>query len=57
MKEERMYVKSVICGKGILMKKLDIKGRGRMGIIKVPKCSIKVQLEEKSTQEFFKMNL
>ena len=55
--EDRLFVKSVICGKGILMKKIDIKGRGRMGIIHVPKCSIKLVLEEKHPVEFFKMIL
>jgi len=37
------------------MKKLDIKGRSRMGIIRVPKCSVKLVLEEKHPQEYYKM--
>lgn len=52
-----MFVKSVICGKGILFKKLDIKGRGRMGMIKVPKCSVKIVLEEKTPAQFYEMIL
>ena len=52
-----MWVKSIVCGKGILQKKIDIKGRGRMGIIKVPKCSIKLVLEEKHPQDYYKMLL
>jgi len=33
LNEDRMFIKSVICGKAFLYKKVDIKGRGRMGII------------------------
>jgi len=36
-KQENMFVKSTICGKGLKFKKLDIKGRGKMGMIRVPK--------------------
>ena len=50
-----MFVKSVICGKGFLMKKIDIKGRNRMGMIMVPKCSIKLVLEEKPLKDYYKM--
>jgi ribosomal protein L22 len=38
LQENRLYIKEVICMKGILMKQIDIKGRSKMGIIKVPKC-------------------
>ena len=55
--EQRLFVKSVICGKGFLFKKLEIKGRSRMGIRKVPKCSVKLVLEEKSVEDFYKMLL
>ena len=41
----------------MLYKKLDIKGRGRMGIIRVPKSSIKIVLEEKPLDEFYKLML
>lgn len=57
MAEERMFVKEVVCGKAFLFKKIDIKGRGRMGIIKVPKCHVKLTLEEKPLEEFYKMVL
>lgn len=53
--EEKLFVKSIICGKGILFKKVDIKGRTKMGMIKKPKCSVKLVLEEKTMQEFYKM--
>lgn len=57
MDEQRMFVKSIICGKGIMGKKIDIKGRGRHGIVKIPKCSIKIVLEEKTSEEWYKMVL
>lgn len=50
-------MKEVICGKGILQKKLEIKGRGRMGIRKVPKCSVRIVLEEKPIEEFYRLIL
>ena len=52
-----MFIKSIVCGKGIFQKKLDIKGRGKMGIIKVPKTKINLVLEEKHPQEYYKMLL
>lgn len=52
-----MFVKSIICGKAILFKKIDIKGRGKMGLIYVPKCTIKLVLEERHPQEYYKMLL
>lgn len=57
MAEERMFIKTIICGKGLLYKKLDIKGRGKMGIIRVPKCSVQVVLEEKPLLDFYKLML
>ena len=55
--EERLFIKTIVCGKGILLKKIDIKGRGRSGVIKVPKCSLRVTLEEKSASDFYLMML
>lgn len=46
--EDRMFVKTSVVGKGLSHKKIDIKGRGKTGIIKVPKSSIVITLEEKS---------
>ena len=57
MSEDRMFIKTIICGKGLLYKKLDIKGRGKMGIIRVPKSSIQVVLEEKPLVDFYKLML
>lgn len=53
--EERLFVKKVICGKGYLLKKIEFKGRGRMGMIKKPKCKIQVVLEEKPLEEYYRM--
>ena len=53
--EDRMFVKTAIVGKAIKMRKMDIKARGRTGIIKVPKSSITITLEERSPQDFYKM--
>jgi large subunit ribosomal protein L22 len=57
MQEERLFVKSIICGKGCLYKKLLIQGRGRMGIMRVPKSSIKIELEEKPLNDWYKLML
>jgi hypothetical protein len=57
MCEDRMFVKSILCGKGIMFKKMNIMGRSRMGIIKVPKCSVKIVLEEKPLEDFYKLML
>ena len=50
-----MFVKTSIVGRAISHKKIDIKGRGRHGIIRVPKCSIRITLEERSEADFYKM--
>jgi len=55
MEESRMYIKTIVCGKGFLGKKIDIKGRGRMGIIKIPKTSIKMVIEEIPIEEWYKL--
>jgi ribosomal protein L22 len=53
--EERMFVKEVVLGKALGPKKLDIKARGKMGIIYAPRCSITVIMEEKAPADFYKM--
>jgi len=50
-----MYVKIIVCGKGIMGKMIDIKGRGKMGIRKIPKCSVKMIIEEKPLDEWYKL--
>jgi hypothetical protein len=40
-----------------MYKKMAIMGRSRMGIILVPKCSIKIVLEEKSVEDWYKLML
>jgi hypothetical protein len=57
MSEEKMFVKSIVCGKGLFFTKLDIKGRGKMGIIRVPKSSIKIVIEEKHPMDYYKLML
>ena len=54
MAEDRMFVKSIICGKAIKFRKYDIKAKGRSGVLKVPKCSLKVVLEEKPLGDWYK---
>jgi len=51
------FVKEVVVGKALSHKKVDIKGRGRMGTIKVPKSSLTIVLEEKSMSDYQKMIL
>lgn len=53
--EERMYVKEIVLGKALGPKKIDIRARGKMGMIHAPRSSITVILEEKSTADFYKM--
>ena len=55
--EERMFVKTITVGKGLSHKKLDIKARGKMGVIRVPKSNLRLTLEEKSPGDFYKMLL
>ena len=57
LNEERLFIKSIVCGKGLMYKKLEIKGRSRMGIIRVPKCQVKMVLEEKPLEEFYTLML
>jgi hypothetical protein len=52
-----MYIKTLICGKALWFKKIDIKGRSRQGIIRVPKSSMKIVLEEKHPIDYYKMIL
>lgn len=53
--EERMFVKEIVLGKALGPRKLDIKARGKMGIIRSNISSISITLEEKSMPDFFKM--
>ena len=52
-----MWVKTVTVGSGVLFKAPDIKGRGRCGVIRKPKCSMRIVLEEKTTTDFYAMML
>lgn len=52
---EQMYVRTITVGGNYLLKKPDIKGRGRTGLIRKPVCSMRIVFEEKSQAEFFKM--
>jgi len=55
--EERMFVKTITVGKSYSHKKIDIKGRGRHGMIHVPRCNIHIVMEERSLVDFYKMML
>lgn len=52
-----LWVKEVLVGGGYTHKKLDIKGRGKMGVIHVPKSNIKIYIEERPMNFFYKMCL
>ena len=52
-----MYVKTITVGGSILFRKPDIKGRGRTGLIKKLRSSMRITLEEKSAAEFYKLTL
>jgi hypothetical protein len=52
--EERMWVKEVILGKKLGGKKMDIRARGKFGIIHAPISHITIILEEKSPVDFYK---
>lgn len=55
--EERLFVKECIIGKKLGQMKMDIKGRGKFGIIHAPISHIRVVLEEKQPEEFYKLLL
>ena len=55
MAVERMFVKDIVLGKALGHKKIDIKARGKFGLIHSPISSITVVLEEKSAADFYKM--
>ena len=50
-----MFVKSVVLGKALGQKKMDIRARGKFGMIHAPISSITITLEEKSQADFYKM--
>ena len=54
---EQMYIRTVTVGGGVLFSAPDIKGRGRCGTIRKPKCSMRIMLEEKSAADFYKLML
>ena len=53
LSDDRLFVKIAIVGKGRAHKKIDIKGRGRHGVITVPKSSVSITLEQKSVKELY----
>lgn len=54
---EQMWVRTITCGSGVVYKAPDIKGRGRCGTIRKPKCSMRIVLEERTAEDYFKMVL
>jgi len=53
--EERMFVKEVVLGKALGQRKMDIRARGKFGMMHAPISSITVILEEKSAADFYKL--
>lgn len=53
--EERLYVKECIVGRALGQVKMDIRARGKFGMIHAPICSLRIVLEEKPMEDFFKM--
>jgi hypothetical protein len=49
-----MWVKEVVLGKKLGGKKMDIRARGKFGIIHAPISHITVILEERSPVDFYK---
>ena len=54
---EQMYVRTVTVGSGYVYTAPDIKGRGRCGMIRKPKCSMRIVLEERSATDLYKLML
>jgi len=54
---DRLWVKTITVGRAQGPKTLDIKGRGKQGIIRAPKSSIRLVVEEKSASEMYKLVL
>jgi ribosomal protein L22 len=57
LSEERLFVKTAITGKKQFGKKIDIKGRGRHGMITSHNSRVSIWLEEKNPADFYKMML
>lgn len=57
LSEERLFVKTAITGKKIKGKKIDIKGRGRHGMITGNQSSCRIWLEERNPADYYKMML
>ena len=53
--EERFFVKEVVIGRRLGAKKMDIRARGRHGLIHPSISSIKITMEEKSLKDFYKL--
>lgn len=54
MNQEHLYVKEVMIGKKLGHPRLDIKGRGRQGVMHSIISSIKIVLEERPMEEVYK---
>ena len=53
--EERLFVKEIVLGKSLGPRKIDIRARGKFGIMRPVRSSVTVILEEKSAADFYKM--
>ena len=54
---DMMFISTATCGGNYLLKKPDIKGRGRCGMIHKPVSRMRIVMEEKSSADFYKMVL
>jgi ribosomal protein L22 len=52
--EERMFVKEVVIGKELGQKKIDIRARGKFGMIHASKSQVTVIMEEMTDVDFYK---
>lgn len=54
LNDAQLYVKECYVGKGIRSKMIDIKARGKMGLIRRPKCHLNIIVEERPYTDLFK---
>ena len=52
--DDRLFIKTALVGKGRGHHKIDIKARGKHGVITVPKSSVSITLEQMSDKEMYK---
>ena len=53
--DNKLFIKELYVGKGIRGRMIDIKGRGKFGMITRPYCHVNLIVEEKPFAEFYKL--